>query len=161
MSEEVEIKIRAAKSDDAQNVLALLTQLKAESANFVIADDLEKVTAADEREEITKINASGTNLILLATAGNKLIAIATVDEIKAATGELGIAVLHDYQGIGLGTAMIETIIDWVKYDSRLDDLSLSVLKSNSKAFSLYQKLGFVVTSQNEKLIEMKLKKDRY
>ncbi|WP_429970671.1 N-acetyltransferase family protein [Fructilactobacillus sp. Tb1] len=154
MNNEVEVGLRAADAEDATAMLKLLKQLESESNFFELDADLDSVTAEQEARQIELMNASGTNLILLATVGDQLIGIATVEQINDSTGELGVAVLNDFQHMGLGTMLVDELINWQENYSNLDQLELEVKKDNSVAIHIYQKLGFEQISETDKTIWM-------
>lgn len=58
-------------------------------------------------------------------------------------GFLTMGIVPDYQGIGLGTALMKEALAWANEHGILR-LELSVFKSNIVAQHLYQKFGFVV-----------------
>jgi ribosomal protein S18 acetylase RimI-like enzyme len=55
---------------------------------------------------------------------------------------LGMGVLREFRGHGLGRKLIETTIAKVR-EQRLEKIELSVYSSNAGAIALYRKLGFV------------------
>ncbi|KID41646.1 GNAT family N-acetyltransferase [Fructilactobacillus fructivorans] len=151
-----EITIRAANSKDAAPLIKLMKQLSKESKNFTTDVQVDQLTAETEAQAIDAVNATGTNLIMVAVAGTKLIGVLSISQVAPTVGELGVAILSDYQDMGLGTYLIQEAIDWIANFSQLDELTLSVLKTNQGAFRLYKKLGFVVTGQDDHVIEMKM-----
>lgn len=156
MENDVEIRIVAAQPADANDLIALLNKLETESDFFELNVDLHKIDAEELQQQIYQIQVSGSNLILLAVAGEKLIGITTVTEVKPGVGELGIAVLADYQRMGLGTLLLDSIIEWQQQDSKLDNLILEVLTANKPAQKLYEKMGFKPISETKNSIKMSL-----
>ena len=123
MAEEV-VDVRPAEVADAAQLLALLAQLGRESNTFTV----------DE-----------TNIIFVATLDSRLIGVSTVQastDFSAAQGEVGVAVLKEFWGMGLGTALIEEVLDWARNYSSLERLVLTVQLRNVRAVKLYQHLGF-------------------
>jgi len=60
---------------------------------------------------------------------------------KYFVADLGIVVMDDYQGKGLGSKLLESLINMAK-DKHINAIYLTVLKSNSNAVKIYQKYGF-------------------
>jgi len=63
-------------------------------------------------------------------------------------GVLGIGVHPEAQGIGLGRAMLEALLGWVRSHrdedgERVRRVELNVLADNTRAIALYRSLGFV------------------
>lgn len=67
--------------------------------------------------------------------------------IDSSTPELGLAVLEDYRGEGIGTALMHTLMAELKTRG-YERLSLSVDKLN-RAVGLYKKLGFRIVKEQE------------
>ena len=58
-------------------------------------------------------------------------------------GMLGMGLLPDYRGTGLGERLIRTALD-AATRAGLERVSLSVYASNTRAMALYRKVGFVL-----------------
>ena len=61
--------------------------------------------------------------------------------------ELGISVLKEYWGLGLGKALTKACIQCAK-EAGYTQLELNVVAENHAAMSLYQSLGFVEFGRN-------------
>lgn len=155
MSNEIEVGIRAAEPTDASAMLVLLKQLQSESDFFEIDAKIDDVTPQSEANQIELLNGSGTNIILLATVGEQLIGIATVQQVDGDTGEIGVAVLDEFQNMGLGTLLVDELINWQVNYSELRKLVLEVKKDNLVAIHIYRKLGFKHHSETNQTIWMK------
>ena len=144
MAEEV-VDVRPAEVTDAAQLLALLAQLGRESNTFTVDDGIEELSDTDEAEQIERISGTTTNVIFVAVLGDRLIGVSTVQastDFSAAQGEVGVAVLKEFWGMGLGTALVEEILDWARNYSSLERLVLTVQLRNTRAAKLYQHLGF-------------------
>ncbi len=64
------------------------------------------------------------------------------------TPELGIAIEKEYRGKGLGTKLMDAMIEEVK-NSGFEALSLSVDARNGNAIRLYDKIGFLQVDRDE------------
>lgn len=143
MAEEV-VDVRPAEVTDAAQLLALLAQLGRESNTFTVDDGIEELSETDEAEQIERISGTTTNVIFVAVLGDRLIGVSTVQastDFSAAQGEVGVAVLKEFWGMGLGTALVEEILDWARNYSSLERLILTVQLRNTRAAKLYQHLG--------------------
>lgn len=65
--------------------------------------------------------------------------------------ELGIAVIKEFWGLGLGRQLMQLIIDWAKQKG-LESLQLSVFGGNDKAIALYRSLGFVEEGRRKRYV---------
>lgn len=61
--------------------------------------------------------------------------------VAANIPEMGIAVLSEYRGQGLGTALMKHLFEALKNDG-IKQVSLSVDRENVRAIQLYERLGF-------------------
>ena len=144
MAEEV-VDVRPAEVTDAAQLLALLAQLGRESNTFTVDDGIEELSETDEAEQIERISGTTTNVIFVAVLGDRLIGVSTVQastDFSAAQGEVGVAVLKEFWGMGLGTALVEESLDWARNYSSLERLVLTVQLRNTRAAKLYKHLGF-------------------
>ncbi|BDZ30161.1 GNAT family N-acetyltransferase [Lactiplantibacillus sp. WILCCON 0030] len=139
------VDVRPAEAADAAQLLILLKQLATESNTFTVDDGLGELSESDERSQIEQITRTTTNTIFVASLGQRLIGVSTVqatDELIKKQGEVGVAVLKKYWGQGLGTALVEEVIHWAQDFSTLSQLVLTVQLRNQRATKLYQQLGF-------------------
>jgi putative acetyltransferase len=60
------------------------------------------------------------------------------------TGHLGMAVRDDWQGKGVGTALLQAAVDLADKWLNLERLELDVYTDNQPAVRLYKKFGFVI-----------------
>lgn len=66
------------------------------------------------------------------------------------SASVGIMVHLDHQGMGVGTKLMEALLDVADHWLMLIRVELTVFKDNAKAIKLYEKLGFVVEGQKKK-----------
>ncbi len=59
-------------------------------------------------------------------------------------GQIGIAVREDWHGKGVGTALMQAVVDLADNWINLSRLELEVYTDNVPAIKLYQKFGFVI-----------------
>jgi GNAT superfamily N-acetyltransferase len=69
--------------------------------------------------------------------------------------ELAIFVLQPFQGAGIGTALVETLLG-VGQEAELETVWLTVERWNEPARSLYRKVGFEVSNTESFEIEMRI-----
>ncbi len=72
-------------------------------------------------------------------------------QVKAHGGILGVSVLPEYRGRGIGTALITETIAKARLIG-LTRVELTVRENNKKALVLYQRLGFVVEGLKRKAV---------
>lgn len=64
-------------------------------------------------------------------------------------GVLGMGILPEYRGKGLGTLLLQKTIEHARSINHLEKIELDVFESNSAAIALYQKFGFEVEGKRE------------
>lgn len=101
----------------------------------------EKTRSSDEIEIIAIIDGKVAGTAGIEAVGRKY-------KVKH-RAELGISILKEYWGLGLGKALSEACIRCAK-DAGYTQLELNVVAENSAAIYLYQSLGFVEFGRNPK-----------
>lgn len=143
----MDLIIRLAEPTDSANLLALLRQLSQESDTFCITQDLETIDAITEAQNITAIQQTRNNLMLVvADENDNLYGLATATALldNPEVVEVGVAILKTYQGYGLAQGLIAELIDWGETFSTINQLWLTVQKRNTPAIHIYEKFGFSV-----------------
>ena len=74
-------------------------------------------------------------------------------------GQIGMTVLAEYRGIGVGTALMASVIAWARKDAIIEKLALSVFATNKAAGGLYKKLGF--EEEGREIRKIKLGEGKY
>ncbi|MCD6146097.1 MAG: ribosomal protein S18-alanine N-acetyltransferase [Methanosarcinales archaeon] len=73
-----------------------------------------------------------------------VVGIPSVDEQGMYGRVFSIAVREAYQGLGIGTQLMKSVID-VFHRKKIKNIVLEVRRRNIRAIRFYQRLGFVVT----------------
>ena len=91
---------------------------------------------------------------LVACIEGEIVAMGGLDFPKSPrrrhTAHLGLAVHDQWQGKGVGTALMQALIDLADNWLDLSRLELTVFVDNERAVKLYQKLGFVIEGTHKK-----------
>jgi RimJ/RimL family protein N-acetyltransferase len=66
------------------------------------------------------------------------------------SGEFGISVRKDYWGLGIGSHLIEYMLDWAKEGNIIKKLNLKVISNNESAIKLYRKFDFTMEGRISK-----------
>ncbi len=143
---ELSITLREATPNDAKELLSVMNTLDKETPFLLVNQQSLKLNPEAMAEQIDFIYEEDNQLILLAYNHNELIGVATVmaelDEPLRHIGEIGISILKEYWGYGLGTVMLEEIIAWAKETGAIKRLEIKVQERNERAVNLYQKVNF-------------------
>ncbi|MDH5481662.1 MAG: GNAT family N-acetyltransferase [Candidatus Bathyarchaeota archaeon] len=108
----------------------------------------------EDWNEAIKDIKSNKGLIIVAQVDANIVGMATLArgrlEKNKHTAHLGIGILKEFGGIGIGTAMINYLMEWARKQEGLEKIALTVFSTNEPAINLYRKFGFVMEGINEK-----------
>ena len=137
--------IRTADEADAARTLELLRVGASETDYLPREPDEIAITVEEEKEFLRQRGEAINDLFLHAEVDGRIVAIASLmgsDLRRLKHGAtLGITVLREFWGQGLGRTMIETLLNWAESRS-LVRVALEVVETNTRAIRLYQSLGF-------------------
>ena len=141
----MKITYREAENTDAKALLEFLSLAGGETDNLSFGKDSFKISEEKEAKFIEKFKNNRKNLMFVATCEDKVIANASIErnriERYSHRAELSIAVLKEYWGKGIGSALMEKLVSFAK-DTECKVLYLEVREDNTRAVSLYRKFGF-------------------
>lgn len=139
--------IRTTQPDDAAAMLAYIRGVAAETPFFVLEPDEFPTTEELEREWIEDRLDHPGKINLLAEADGRIIGTVGFEcgpyRRVAHLGVLGIAIVEDWRGQGVGTALMESLLQWAAENPAIEKVCLDVFATNQTAIGLYRKLGFV------------------
>lgn len=101
----------------------------------------------------TLVSSDGYNVV--AWNGNRVVGHATLVPDGDAGYELAIFVHQDYQGAGVGTRLIRTLLGY-GVENGVTDVWLTVERWNHAAIALYEKVGFETTNAESFELEMSI-----
>lgn len=145
MEEALDVIIREAIPEDAPELLRVTKKIGQET-DFLIMDENGLGMAIEGLAfELAAIYESPNNTLLVAQADDRIIGTASIrgenNPKVAHIGEVGISILKEYWGLGLGQLLLEELIYWAE-ENKLARLELTVQERNKRAIKLYQKFGF-------------------
>ena len=151
---EYELLIREAEPKDAAELVAFLNRVSLET-DFTSLDGEGILLTSEEMEVFLNKQASSDNQItLLAFLNDKIAGIVniTADQRKRVRhiGDLFIVIGKRYWNNGLGSLLLEEVIEWAQASGILRRLQLTVQTRNQAAVHLYQKHGFVIEGRQER-----------
>lgn len=140
------IIIRQALPEDAEGFLELLKQVGGETDNLTFSGEGVPFTVQEEKEMLEKVLNSESQIFLVAEKNGKIVGNASytgfTNARMAHRGEFGISVLKSEWGQGIGSMLLEKIIDFAKNTAQAEIISLEVRSDNERAIGLYKKFGF-------------------
>ncbi|MEO1771157.1 MULTISPECIES: GNAT family N-acetyltransferase [Enterococcus] len=146
MSEALDVVIREAIPDDAEALLQLSQQVAQETEYLVMDETGMALTPEMLAVHLESLYESPNNLLLVVFVDDQLVGNASVKasaEYRVAhIGEIGISILKEFWGLGLGSLLMEEILYWAQESQVIRRLELTVQTQNARAVQLYQKFGF-------------------
>ena len=143
------LTIEKAKPEDAAEVLAYLRQIGGETDNLTFGPEGHPFTVEQEQEYFRTLEGSTNSVMFLAKLDGKIVGTAGFsaparDRLKH-RGEMNISVSKAVWGMGIGTRLMEAVIDFAKNTAGADVIFLEVRSDNHRAIRLYEKFGFEKT----------------
>ena len=140
--------IREAQKTDAQAMVDYVEHVVGETDFLTFGPGEFGITASQEEAYIEKIQQSDNSLILVAVIEGDIVGILNFAGAARSRvhhqGEMGITVLREYWGLGVGTHLIENLVTWAKAGGIIRKINLRTREDNHRAIALYKRLGFTV-----------------
>jgi len=141
------VTIRSAQPDDASRLIAYVRAVLGEAPHFLLQPDEFTFTEDQERHWIQDSLDGPGKLVLVAEISNEIIGCLSFENGQrrriAHRGIFGISVREGWRGVGIGTVMLQTLIDWATANPLIEKIGLSVFATNTEAIRLYKRFGFV------------------
>ena len=139
--------VREAMPDDAVQVIAHIKRIADEPNNGISISSADEFRYTEEEEStiIAKAAASDDRLMIIAESKGEIIGVATCtpgNQGYRHTLGLGITVNAAWRDKGVGTTMLEHIVEWSQNNALVHRLELWVFPDNKRAINLYEKMGF-------------------
>lgn len=153
--------VRNACSRDAANMIDYVNKINHETENLTMEPGEFNLTVEQEKAIIKEYEDETNALFLIAEIENKIVGATSVKGGRRKRtkhlASMGISVLKEYWYIGVGSALMESIIDWAK-TAGISKINLEVRVDNKNAIKLYEKYGFVNSGINTRGLKIR---DKY
>lgn len=140
------LKIVPASPEDAEGIIAYTKTVGAETDNLSFGKEGLSITVEQEQRLIARLLRFQTGIILLAKMDEEIIGLAHFSMNSQSRmkhrGEIGLSIKEAYWGQGIGSKMMEALIEYAKNGCHAELISLEVRSDNLAAIHLYQKFGF-------------------
>jgi RimJ/RimL family protein N-acetyltransferase len=141
------IVIRKAVKSDSKVLIEYLNIIGGES-DFLTFGTGEFGRSIEQEEEFIESALKRENaLFIIAEVDGKIVGNLNfsggVRQRIAHVGEFGVSVLKEYWGNGIGEELIKYLINWSNTVGIIRKINLRVRTDNTRAISLYKKLGFL------------------
>ena len=140
------IDIRIAQVEDAEHMISFVQKVGDET-DFLTFSSIDFTTSIEEEKKIIQTHLDTDNKIfLLAIVDMEIVGMLNVNASPKPRlkhiGEFGVSVLQKHWGKSIASILINTMIDWAKQNSSIRKINLKVNVENTRAISLYERLGF-------------------
>ncbi len=151
------IIVRPAQTDDAEAMVAYMTDLTAEGLDTISVRT--PPTLEDEREFVLRSKLSERLLILLAFAGDELVGMLDLSAGQRSSdrhaGRFGMSVARLWRGRGIGRKLLAAAIDQARDWPGFCRIELECAPWNAKAIALYESQGFVLEGRRRKALNLR------
>ena len=141
----MDITIEKAQPGDAEAIIAYMNKIGCETENLSFGSEGYSISAKEEEDIIREKNQSPRNALFLAKREGAIVGDASIEAFsrrKAHRAEFGISVAKAEWGQGIGSRLLETVIQHAK-EQQIEVIELQVRSDNERAIGLYQKYGFI------------------
>ncbi|MHC4623219.1 MAG: GNAT family N-acetyltransferase [Planctomycetota bacterium] len=157
------LTVRTAAPDDAQAILELAHIILAEDLYNIRTLEEFKMTVEAEREWIQKHVDEPGQIILLAELNGDIVGMLGFENSSrkrlAHRGTLHMSVHPQHRRNGIGTALLQSLLEWAQENPVIEKVKLAVFATNRPAVSLYRKMGFLKEGRRTK--EIKIAEGKY
>lgn len=146
---EEELIIREAVPEEAEEFLAYVNQCGKETDFLGFGKEGIGLSIEEEKNEFK--NFTSKNFMLVAVIDGKIVGSCSLRTRESRVrlqhrGTIGITILKEYWGRGIGRYLFEVLIERAK-NSGMKKLELEVRTDNERAIALYKKMGFEIEGQ--------------
>lgn len=152
--------LRSPRDEDISGMLHYL-YVSAEETEFILRypEECGKYTEEGEKKLFARKNESPNEAMLVClvdgvVAGNCEVSVYT-NMKKKHRANIGIALLKEYWGQGIGTRMFEEMIRIAESFPDVIQMELEFIEGNVRARHLYEKMGFRITGVRPNAIRLK------
>lgn len=143
---DVSVVVDRAVPGDAPAILALHRRVLEEGEWFITEPDEFPEGVESKVGAIREAARSPNGVLLVARRGHALVGwVQVVGGGRRRTRHVGrIEMMVDgrHRGAGVGTALMQAVVDWATHHPIVRKLSLNVFAHNARAIALYRKFGF-------------------
>ena len=141
------ILIREAQVEDARSILDFVELVGGESDFLSFGPGEFGGTEAKKGNDLRRHRDTDNHLHILGLientiAGSLSFSAGHRPRVRH-TGEFGMSVLKEYWGLGIGSLMLDVLIDWARKSGIVKKINLRVRSDNQRAVHLYERKGFV------------------
>lgn len=143
----LQFEIRTPREDEAQATLDMMLVLSAESPYILMTPESVRQKTVDGQIKWFQESAASDAAVILAVFNEgRMIGLCDgrsyKDMKRRHRAGLGISILSEFRGCGLGQKLMEVLLDNMRSFAGIQIIELDVMLNNHSALKLYEKLGF-------------------
>ena len=152
LTDGVEFLVRNAVASDARALRETMQRTHAQTDYLLSYPDEQSVDDEQEARSLEETERSGNEVELVAIIDGRIVGSAGVSAVRsrrkvAHRARVGISILKEYWGMGIGRVLMEASIDCAR-QAGYTQLELEVVADNQRAVSLYRRAGFEEYGRN-------------
>ncbi|WP_299433899.1 GNAT family N-acetyltransferase [uncultured Aquimarina sp.] len=140
------ITIRQAVSDDAEELLKLKLEYLKDTETLPLFENEYPNDIDQERDMIERFQSENNSVLLLAVSEDAIIGNIDLSgswrKKMQHTAVIGMGVHTQWQNQGIGTLLLQNVLDWAQENQILKTIWLEVYASNTSGIALYKKMNF-------------------
>ena len=153
------VTVREATILDAERMLVAASKALVDAPYMLsTAEDTQKITLKDMEKVLSMIVKNPNYVQFIAEVDGRFVGAIDFrngDKEKIShQGAFGMTVLPEYRDYGIGRALLETLINWAKNNSKIEKVCLEVMEDNIGAIKLYKTMGFVEEGRKTKGVKI-------
>jgi len=152
------ITIKTALPEQAEKLLVYTKQILFESAYLLTTPQEFTMTLDRQKQWLSQMLNNPNKLVIIAEYNNEIIGLLDFHNGNKKRiehqGMFGMSVRKEFQQEGIGRALLNTLIEWVKTNPAIEKIGLEVLSKNTNAIQLYRKLGFIEEGRKRRAIKL-------
>lgn len=151
--------IREAKEQDAEIMLNSASKALI-NAPYMLStvEDVKKMSVDDIQKTIKSYLENPNYVQFIAEVEGEI--VGAIDfkngnkEKISHQGAFAMTILPEYRNYGIGRALLETLINWARNNSKIEKVCLEVMEDNLAAIQLYKNLGFFEEGRKAKGVKL-------
>ena len=139
--------IREAQPSDAQELIDFVNAVGGESDFLTRGANEFDLTEQEEAEFLAKCQATANHIYLVVVVEERIVGTLNFAAGKrrrvSHSGEFGMSVSKAYWGQGVGSRLLDGLLEWAQKTNSIKKINLRVRADNDRAVKLYERKGFV------------------
>ena len=140
--------VREAEPGDARQLIDHVNRVAGESDYLSLGAGELGLTEAEEADFLARCHAADNHIYLVALVEDVIVGNLNFSGGRRPrvrhSGELGMSVFKAYWGQGVGSLLLDTLLEWAEHSGVVTKINLRVRADNHRAVALYERKGFVV-----------------